>query len=537
MPRPAAKRARVARNDPPAAAQPAKTNATRGRPRKVSTGQSKGSVAKAKPTSTFKFDTSNDAGHSETEGQSDGVQDQSSGMTRKDREREMAGSQTPVRDRQQVNAPLSSGVGMGASLRLQAFPGSARREMNHRGHTPAFESSILSTFRPRPRQPSILQLVGDDSLDLGSSELGSEDLLGSFDPEDVSTPLPASRRKSLKQADITPTANKKTPKLPQVFVEIPLRHDIIADNRIPDEPSLLDEAPDEPPVVVEVPEDPVIIDEPAEEPAVIDQQTDERHVLPETQQVNPVVDEDDDDCSSLTSIDSLPVMNFTLEQVQAPRRQTMTMAPPESSIGSITPPASTPQSSAKQQSHCPPSRFPHLSTTSLQEALLPRRRQRRKGLANRRSKRPKAGAKDYVLSAPGSEDELNYTGGQQASEEDTPSQQKSAKRSQGQAKFKMREKAQNTTQPKKGRGKAAATTSHPTKRTTPKKTYSRLSKTDGDADWDKENLSDELEVSSDRDIVAPIVSEELLLQKKKFAEIDEWSIDFEEVLDDEVELY
>ncbi|EFQ97787.1 hypothetical protein MGYG_00827 [Nannizzia gypsea CBS 118893] len=524
MPRPAAKRARVTRNDQPAA-QPAKTNATRGRPkRKVPGEQLKRPATSAKPASKSKLNSSKDADNSDVEGQSDEIQDQSSEMIRNERAREAFGSQTPVRDRQQVDAPLSGGVSMGASLRLQGFPGSARRDTIQRGHTPAFESSILSAFRPRPRQPSILQLVGDDSLDLGSSELGSDDLLGSFDPEDVSTPLPAKRRKSLNQADITPTAAKKTPKLPQVFVEIPVRHDLISDNRIPDEPSALAQDLDEPPFADDVLEERDVIDEHQEQETAVDEVRPEIPVAVEG-------DEDNDDRSSLTSVDSLPSMNFAIAKTPQRRRQTAVMAPPESSIGTITPPASTPESFATQKPGLRPSKLTHMSTTSLQDALLPRRR---KGLATNRSKRSRAGAKNYVLSAPSSEDELNYTGGQQ---DGTATSRQKTKRAQHQTGFKLREKAQNTPQPKKGRGKAATVTSQPRKSTTPKKTYSRLSK-GGDADWDKENQTEEeAEISSEREIVAPVMSEELLLQKKKFAEIDEWSIDFEEVLDDDGELY
>lgn len=526
MPRPAAKRARATRNQP----QTAKANATKGRPkRKISGGQSEERTTSTKSAPKSRVTSRKDANSSDVEGRSDDLQDGSSGFVQRERERDSLGSQTPVRDRQQENVPLSGGVSMGTSLRLQGFPGSARRDMNPKGHTPAFESSILSAFRPRPRQPSILQLVGDDSLDLGSSELGSDDLLGSFDPEDVSTPLPAKRRKSLNQADITPTVTKKTPKLPQVFVEVPIRHDLASEKRISDDPPALVQALGEQ-HADKAPEEPEDIDDPQEQEPALD----------EVQSEIPVaVDEDgkDDDCSSVGSVDSLPPMNFAIETPPQRRRQTTTLAPPESSLGSITPPASTPESSANQKPSPPPSKPTHLSTTSLQDALLPRRRQRGKGLPNKRSKRSRAGGKDYVLSASGSEDELNYTGGQQ--EDTSPGWQRNTKRSQqNQARFKLREKSRNTSQPKRGRGKAATVSSQPRKSSTPKKTYSRLSTTGGDADWDKENqLDEETGTSPEREIVAPVMSEELLLQKKKFAEIDEWSIDFEEVLDDDGEAY
>lgn len=61
--------------------------------------------------------------------------------------------------------------------------------------TPAFESSILSNFRRRPRQPSILQMVQAED---GSSDLDDDDdFLGGLSPEDESTPLNLARGKSL----------------------------------------------------------------------------------------------------------------------------------------------------------------------------------------------------------------------------------------------------------------------------------------------------------------------------------------------------
>ncbi|KAH8425652.1 uncharacterized protein LDX57_003401 [Aspergillus melleus] len=60
--------------------------------------------------------------------------------------------------------------------------------------TPAFESSILSNFRRRPRQPSILQMMQAED---GSSDFDDDDFLGGFSPEDESTPLNLSRGKSL----------------------------------------------------------------------------------------------------------------------------------------------------------------------------------------------------------------------------------------------------------------------------------------------------------------------------------------------------
>ncbi|EGC41969.1 conserved hypothetical protein [Histoplasma capsulatum var. duboisii H88] len=66
--------------------------------------------------------------------------------------------------------------------------------------TPAFESSMLSNFRRRPRQPSILQMMHTDQ----SSELDDDDdLLASFNPDDESTPLKFPNRKSIPQDSVS----------------------------------------------------------------------------------------------------------------------------------------------------------------------------------------------------------------------------------------------------------------------------------------------------------------------------------------------
>lgn len=59
------------------------------------------------------------------------------------------------------------------------------------GSTPGFESSILSNFKKRSRQPSLLQMMQADDED--SSDFDDEDFLGGFSPQDESTPLNVAR--------------------------------------------------------------------------------------------------------------------------------------------------------------------------------------------------------------------------------------------------------------------------------------------------------------------------------------------------------
>ncbi|KAJ5898600.1 hypothetical protein N7504_008888 [Penicillium tannophilum] len=73
--------------------------------------------------------------------------------------------------------------------------------------TPGFESSVLSNFRRRPRQQSILQMMQAED---GSSELDDEDFLGGLSPQDESTPLNLPRGKSLllNPAEQSPSSSK-----------------------------------------------------------------------------------------------------------------------------------------------------------------------------------------------------------------------------------------------------------------------------------------------------------------------------------------
>ncbi|KAB8255885.1 hypothetical protein BDV32DRAFT_130016 [Aspergillus pseudonomiae] len=95
-------------------------------------------------------------------------------------ERGATGSRPPTRSRGYSSTLSMAGRKVDMSSRI---PG-----------TPAFESSILSNFRRRPRQASILQMMQAED---GSSDLDDDDFLGGLSPEDESTPLNLTRGKSL----------------------------------------------------------------------------------------------------------------------------------------------------------------------------------------------------------------------------------------------------------------------------------------------------------------------------------------------------
>ncbi|KAH8695909.1 hypothetical protein BGW36DRAFT_427946 [Talaromyces proteolyticus] len=94
-------------------------------------------------------------------------------------DRPATGSQTGSR-------PPTRARGYSSTLSLAGRKGDVTSRI---GSTPGFESSILSNFRRRPRQPSLLQMMQADE----SSDLDDDDFLGGLSPEDESTPLNATK--------------------------------------------------------------------------------------------------------------------------------------------------------------------------------------------------------------------------------------------------------------------------------------------------------------------------------------------------------
>ncbi|KAB8068996.1 hypothetical protein BDV29DRAFT_183612 [Aspergillus leporis] len=199
--------------------------------------------------------------------------------------------------------------------------------------TPAFESSILSTFRRRPRQPSILQMMQAED---GSSELDDDDFLGGLSPEDESTPLNLSRRKSLLERN----AVSPSPSLPSVSSSngSRKRKRYVEECQVPQSPSA------------------VVENTPAESPS------------PE--------DLEEESCGSPESLrpsESLETFSQTLvpplssSQPSSPARPTSTLQPAQ------------PLDAAKEGIEVLPdvtSEVMALPTATLQDRLLPRRRQR-----------------------------------------------------------------------------------------------------------------------------------------------------------------
>lgn len=336
--------------------------------------------------------------------------------------------------------------------------------------TPAFESSVLSNFRRRPRQQSILQMMQAED---GSSDLDDEDFLGGLSPEDESTPLNLSRGKSLlvRRAEQSPSES--------------LASSGGSRKRKRDEN-------------VQVPESPcseVIEDTPSATPIRLDQAS---HVSEATPRALP----------------------------QFPDVLSQTMAPPDSSPAVSN--ATDTQNSIERGDL---EELVYLSTATLQDKLLPRRRQRR------RKHRPvgefdlPGDASDHEMHAAASddEDELSYLPSRrlrQGGESRTP-------RPLGNTRDKLKLNKQNR---RKAKAKSAMSS-----RPSEPATYSHSRETGVDKENDlvlSSPSSSPLSSPPDSDLTDSetegqpsrrYMSEELRAAAKKFAEVDQWQMEFEEV--------
>ncbi|EED21773.1 conserved hypothetical protein [Talaromyces stipitatus ATCC 10500] len=81
------------------------------------------------------------------------------------------------------------------------------------GSTPGFESSVLSNFKKRSRQPSLLQMMQAHD-DENSSDFDDEDFLGGFSPQDESTPLNIARVSNAAERQLPASPSPSRP--PQV---------------------------------------------------------------------------------------------------------------------------------------------------------------------------------------------------------------------------------------------------------------------------------------------------------------------------------
>lgn len=367
--------------------------------------------------------------------------------------------------------------------------------------TPGFESSILSNFRRRPRQQSILQMVEADD---GSSDWDDDDFLGGLSPEDVSTPLKLPRAKSLGPAPLN--SPRREPSLPS------------SDSSRKRKRSL---------DTLQVPQSSL-------------------GIVEDTPPASPLTEIDDDlsDCTV-----DLPQHSESVEVFS------QTLAPPISSSDSSSPAASpskgrsayladTTQSATSKRTKTKRAAAQRdkgtlLSTALLQEKYLPHRRRRVRRI------------QDYSGSEAGDDSDEDSHGGLEQDDDElgyltsrpsTRSRWKGFQESNN-ARNKSKPARKNQRGTQRAKKQTVAITQEP-------RTYGRRSAKSKDCD--KENQpaeassplssaldSDELEpaaASSPSRAKRPtnrpsafLISEELALQARKFAEVDQWEMEFEDV--------
>lgn len=336
--------------------------------------------------------------------------------------------------------------------------------------TPAFESSVLSNFRRRPRQQSILQMMQAED---GSSDLDEEDFLGGLSPEDESTPLNLSRGRSLlvRQAEQSPS------------------------DSLPSSPGSRKRKRDEDVQVPESPRSEVIEDSPSATPVQRDQAS---HVSEATPHALP----------------------------QFPDVLSQTMAPPDSSpvVSTVTGTQNVTESRNMREPA-------HLSTATLQNKLLPRRRQRR------RKHRP---AGEFELPSDASDDEMHAAA---SGDEDELSYLPSRRSRRGSESRKPKPLGNARDKPELNNQTRRKTKAKPAVASRPSEpaTYSRSRETG----VDKENElvlsspsssplssppnSDVSDSETESQPSRRYMSAELRAAAKKFAQVDQWQMEFEEV--------
>ncbi|KAI1921085.1 hypothetical protein LOZ12_001112 [Ophidiomyces ophidiicola] len=370
--------------------------------------------------------------------------------------------------------------------------------------TPGFESSMLSAFRPRPRQGSILQLMADD----GSSDFDNdEDFLGSFEPEDESTPLNAGKRQTLMRGDlrtgdilvdaVDTTDEGRIPESPTRA--LPNRETTLSSPRNSDKRNLFG----------------VPVLESREALA-----SDRVYGSDNDGNTENGMSEDEDNLPPPMRRHSPKLSLEAWSQTLAPPKSSSPIASPAISPVKLVQPAKvrkTKKTDAEQRLH--------VSTATLQTDLMPQRRRGR-----RLNGRGEFDVFDEDASRSPSpemrpdEDELSYLPARIG-------------RNTSKKKLKENKTAVNTnrkgTQKRAGNARSAkvASKAHSGDRSGKARvTYSRRNVTDEENDEVEVTDAGGFGDASTVDDKEPFVSEELRLQAKKFAEVDQWSIDFEDVV-------
>lgn len=324
--------------------------------------------------------------------------------------------------------------------------------------TPAYESSVLSNFKRRPRQPSILQMMQaeDGALDLDDDN--DDDFLGGLSPGDESTPLNFARGKSLIARRNTPsrpgslspassTASRKRKRDHEKF-------------QVPGSPS---------------------------------------DIVENTQNSLPCSDapDNDNDSSDNLSLTRGHAYMFGHQTMAAPLSSSPVVTPGHT-VTPLGPNHSAPQTTeeAKESTGQVHHSTIPISTESLQDKVLPRRRQRQRRHRNPGDFEVPSDEDGYV-DAEVDDDELSYVPAKVSK-----SQRKPLNRSRPVAEMRAKSKLASRKKPP----------------------------IHGKAGVDKENREGDMPSDSiDSNPAARFTSEELKAQAMKFAEVDKWQLEFEDV--------
>ncbi|KAL4980037.1 hypothetical protein BDW66DRAFT_157056 [Aspergillus desertorum] len=345
--------------------------------------------------------------------------------------------------------------------------------------TPAFESSILSNFRRRPRQASILHVMEDEE---GSSDLhDDDDFLGGLSPEDESTPLNISRGKSillrpaLSSLDDSPSlpssgkSSKRKRSAERTEAESPL--DIASST--PGTPT--------PDLETRQSEASVELPGPPESPAAFSETM-----------VPPM---------------SSPVPDLTHEM----------STPGAGWLPSRTIKAGNPKTAQPEDNRL------RLPTAALQDQLLPRRRQRRtrrQGIS--RVDVRSESEDDDLPSTAADDDELSFLPTRKRSQvRRTPRSTKPLLSNRENMHSNPRGKDGQTF---KRQGARSPEETNGSKENEPNEVFSPLSSV-----LDTDELDSEFDLKQEGP-AKTYLSEELRLQALKFAEVDKWQMDFEDVI-------
>ncbi|KAL4916886.1 hypothetical protein BDW62DRAFT_184966 [Aspergillus aurantiobrunneus] len=345
--------------------------------------------------------------------------------------------------------------------------------------TPAFESSILSNFRRRPRQASILHMMQDED---GSSDL-DDDFLGGLSPEDESTPLNISRGRSLV---LRPGPSpEKSPSLPSSGKSSKRKRSAEETQASQSPLNIASSTPGSPNLVIEPRQREVSVDlpRPPQSPAAFS----ETMVPPMSSPVPGLTYE-----MSTPDLERLPPQTKELPNLK-PRN----LKAAQPSDGRL-----------------------HIATAALQDKLLPRRRRRRVGRESASSFEALGESdEDELASVAPDDDELSYSPLRK------PSQtrgQSASKPNPGKTDSKPDEKDPKTIRQYRATSFRKETSGG--KENEPTLMSSSLSSA-----LDSNELNSEFDLEQEAPVKA-YLSEELRVQALKFAEVDKWQLEFEDVI-------